>query len=112
MWIECEPSAASSRPSPRSPVPASKMTRVPFADISTHVVFPPVASVSGPGVASDPRQPQIFTRIRVYASQKKTMIPWNSPSGPSSGKAVVATSRSAPSRPVMRRDPWAGRRWW
>jgi len=33
------------------------------------------------------------------------MIPWNSPSGPNSGSAVVSTVRLWPSRPVTRRPP-------
>lgn len=42
------------------------------------------------------------TAPRVYnCSQKMTMIPWNAPSGPNSGNAVVAISRSTPSRPVI-----------
>jgi hypothetical protein len=38
------------------------MRREPFADTSTHVVLPPVRTVSGPGVAREPRQPQILIR--------------------------------------------------
>src|SRR5690242_11436683 len=39
------------------------MISVPSASSTpTHDVFPPKVSVSGPGVASDPRQPQIFAR--------------------------------------------------
>ena len=42
------------------------------------------------------------TTDRYSCSQKMTMIPWNVPSGPNSGNAVVAISRSTPSRPVIR----------
>jgi hypothetical protein len=60
------------------------------------------------GVRAGRRQrasaPQIFTRTADHhsCSQKMTMIPWNSPSGPNSGNAVAAIPRSTPSRPVIR----------
>ena len=112
MLIFCGPSSASSAPSARMPVPASRMTRDPFAVTSTHVVLPPVRTVSGPGVAIEPRHPQILTRTAspTPCSQKMTMIPWNSSSGPNSGNAVVAISRLTPSSPVIERLPCAGRR--
>src|SRR4249919_3656135 len=45
------------------PVPASSTRTVPSAsETSTQEVLPPYSTVSGPGVATEPRQPQIVTR--------------------------------------------------
>ena len=50
------------------------------------------------------------SRAPPYASQKMTMMPWNSSSGPNSGNAVVAMSRLTPSKPGDARLPCDGRR--
>ena len=58
------PRSTSSLPSSRIPVPASSTNTVPSSsEISMHDVFPPQRTVSGPGVATEPRQPQILTRM-------------------------------------------------
>src|SRR5688572_29467184 len=57
------PRPARSSPTPRAPVPASKTRVAPFSSVtSTHEVLPPHCTVSGPGVGTEPRQPQIFSR--------------------------------------------------
>src|SRR6187549_1575248 len=57
------PRSKSSMPSSLIPVPASSTRTVPsLSETSTHDVFPPNSTVSGPGVATEPRQPQIVTR--------------------------------------------------
>ena len=50
-------------PSARMPVPESRMTRRPSSvHTSTQEVFPPVRTVSGPGDANEPREPQNLAR--------------------------------------------------
>src|SRR6266536_2413702 len=59
-----EPRSSSSRPSARMPVPASRTRKLlSSSETSTQDVFPPYSTVSGPGVGTEPRQPQIVTRI-------------------------------------------------
>src|SRR6476469_795608 len=59
------PLSANWFPASRIPVPASSTKTVPSSSrISIHDVFPPQRTVSGPGVATEPRQPQILTRMR------------------------------------------------
>ena len=54
---------SSEAPSARIPVPESRMTRLPSSGrTSTHEVLPPVRTVSGPGDASEPREPQNLAR--------------------------------------------------
>ena len=56
-------SGASAAPASRMPVPASSTTTVPSAArTSTHEVFPPYRAVRAPGLASEPRHPQIRAR--------------------------------------------------
>src|SRR5215475_3980408 len=46
------------------PVPASSTKTAPSSsEISMHDVFPPQRMVCGPGVGTEPRQPQILTRM-------------------------------------------------
>src|SRR5256885_882277 len=46
------------------PVPASRTNTLPWSvETSTQEVFPPKRTVSAPGVATEPRQPQTVTRI-------------------------------------------------
>src|SRR6478752_4456341 len=63
-WIRRVPRSASSKPSCRIPVPASRTSTLPSgSETSTQDVFPPYPTVSCPGVGTEPRQPQIATRI-------------------------------------------------
>src|SRR3954454_19378340 len=56
--------AMSAAPSARAPVPQSKMMCSPALVVTaTHDVLPPNRTVSGPGVAIDPRVPQKRTRM-------------------------------------------------
>src|SRR5215211_2408661 len=57
------PRSMSSKPRSLMPVPASN-TRVVSSSrqTSTQDVFPPQRTVAGPGVGTEPRQPQIFRR--------------------------------------------------
>src|SRR5262245_5153703 len=58
------PSWASWAPSSRLSVPASSTKTAPSSsEISMHDVFPPHLTVCGPGVGTEPRQPQILTRM-------------------------------------------------
>ena len=45
-------------PRGRSPLPASRMTRLDPAAMLTHSVLPPYQAVAGPGVGMEPRVPQ------------------------------------------------------
>jgi hypothetical protein len=55
---------ASRKPSSRIPVPASSTIVLPSSRrSSTLEVLPPYARVAGPGVAREPRQPQIVAII-------------------------------------------------
>src|ERR671925_610014 len=57
------PRCTNSRPSALTPVRAWRTGVVPLSrHTSTHDVFPPYSTVSGPGAGTDPRQPQIFRR--------------------------------------------------
>ena len=60
------PRRTRSKPSSRIPVPASR-TRAASSPsaISTQDVLPPYPTVSGPGVATEPRHPQIFTCVGI-----------------------------------------------
>ena len=73
------------------PVPASRITRDPFDETSTQVVS---AGATGFGPRRRHRaaaSPDLTRTAGTYpCSQKMTMIPWNSSSGPNSGNAVVA----------------------
>src|SRR4051794_31808653 len=63
------PRATSSDPSARMPVPASRTTAISSPSLtSTQEVLPPYVTVSGPGVAIEPRQPQIFSPTDKLAS--------------------------------------------
>jgi hypothetical protein len=54
---------SSDAPSARIPVPESRMTKLPSSGrTSTQEVFPPMRTVSGPGDASEPREPQNLAR--------------------------------------------------
>src|SRR5919106_4158434 len=54
---------SSAEPSARMPVPESRTTRLSsWGRTSMHDVFPPYRTVSGPGAASDPREPQNLAR--------------------------------------------------
>src|SRR5919106_5390334 len=54
---------SSAEPSARMPVPESRTTRLSsWGRTSMHDVFPPYRTVSGPGVASEPREPQNLAR--------------------------------------------------
>ena len=54
---------SSDAPSARIPVPESRMTRLPSSGrTSTQDVLPPVGTVSGPGDANEPREPQNLAR--------------------------------------------------
>ena len=74
-------SAASSTPSPRSPVPASRTIRVAPQTSSTQLVFPPTAAVSGPGVAMLPRTPQkrIFMAAPYFTAGASLVFPRDVP---------------------------------
>src|SRR5215211_652254 len=62
-WTRFVPRSSSCWPSRRMPVPASSTSAVPLSkETSTHEVLPPHSSVSGPGVGTEPRQPQIVRR--------------------------------------------------
>src|SRR5439155_1007273 len=62
-WIVAGGCPIRATPSVRSPVPASRTIRVSSpVSTSTQDVFPPYRSVSRPGVASEPRQPQTLAR--------------------------------------------------
>src|SRR5919108_745332 len=59
--MSIRPGALPSRvaPSGRIPVPESRIRRLPSSTrTSTHEVLPPIRTVSGPGAASEPREPQ------------------------------------------------------
>src|SRR5262249_14610932 len=59
-WISRGSSRTSSRPRFRIPVPASNTISAPSdSSTATHEVLPPNSSVLGPGVAREPRQPQM-----------------------------------------------------
>src|SRR5436190_20713369 len=61
MWRV--PRFVSSSPRPLIPVPASRTRTLPSSSAtSTHDVLPPYRTVLGPGVGTEPRQPQIVTR--------------------------------------------------
>src|SRR5205823_10062524 len=50
----------------RMPLPASRINSVPSSPITCRQeVFPPTASVSGPGAGIEPRTPQNLTRIEL-----------------------------------------------
>src|SRR5215210_2556059 len=63
MSIRVGAAPPSATPSARIPVPESRITRLPSSGrTSMHEVLPPYRTVSGPGVASEPREPQNLAR--------------------------------------------------
>src|ERR1044071_762898 len=62
--------SANHRPSDRMPLPASRMTSLPSAHLtSTQGVFPPYRAVSGPGLGMEPRVPQNL-RLRLMSAAR------------------------------------------
>src|SRR5919106_6213731 len=63
MSIRSGTAPSSDAPSARIPVPESRITRLPSSGrTSTHEVLPPYRTVSGPGDAREPREPQNLAR--------------------------------------------------
>ena len=98
-WIGRRGSRASSRPSSRMPGARVEHDRACRRASSswTQDVFPPKATVSGPGAASDPRQPHTVAFIASRRSQKTATTPSSSSRSPSSGNAVTSISCRMPS---------------
>src|SRR5690606_4032298 len=89
------PSRCIASPSPRSPVPASRIRRCPCEVTSTQEVLPPIRAISGPDVATLPRTPQNRISMVFPLSDGPTFTSIPAPSGDRTpdGRAAGEPSR-------------------
>ena len=103
---------SSDAPSARIPVPESRITRLPSSGrTSTHDVFPPVRTVSGPGDAERaPRAPEPGAHVRPPrpAPRRRRVRRRADPPVRTAGCRRPRGTRVCPSTASIRRRPWLG----